>query len=211
MEIPLSSQGPPIFCLDHCYNGPICHSRVSPPLGFTMSSGGGGVAKAPGRAGPRWAVLIQEPGTGFRKIWNLKKAFQGLIKPSWEKTKAFSWCKADLVSFPITLGEFRGVLLKITVLLLMRPWRSPLSLFSCWGSGVGSTPPPSWRSPHLPKSNFMSPLLCTILFSHGTPYFGVMSVALLPVFTLCFSQVPCPPSHLSQWLGAGLWSSSAWV
>lgn len=51
MEIPLSSQGPPIFCLDLCYNGPICHSRVSTPLGFTVSSGGGGVAKTQGELG----------------------------------------------------------------------------------------------------------------------------------------------------------------
>lgn len=211
MEIPLSSQGPPIFCLDPCYSGPICHSRVSTPLGFTVSSGGSGVAKAPGRAGPRWAVLIRELGTGPGKICNLKKVFQVFAKPSWEKAKAISWSKADLVSLPITLGEFCGALLRMAVLLLMCPWRSLPSLFSRPGPGMESMPHPSWRSPHLPKFNFVSLLLCTIIFYHSTPYFGVMSVALLCVFTLCFSQVPRPLSHLLQWLGAGLWNSSTWV
>lgn len=46
MEILLSNWGSPIFCLDHCYNCPIYRSRVSTPLGFTVSSGGGGAAKA---------------------------------------------------------------------------------------------------------------------------------------------------------------------
>ena len=160
-----------------------------------------------------WTVLIQEPGKGTRKSriktkQNISGAHEGLLR---ESKCFFWWSEADLASFPITLGEFCGALLEMAVVFLMCPRQSPCSPFSRPSSSMWGHPAPSWQSPHRPKSNFMSPLLCTILFSHNTPYFGVMAATLLSVFTLCFSHIPCPLSHLSQWLRAGLWSSSVWL